>query len=448
MRSGAASEIASDVRIHRRPRLINAIEENHMQVDAHADVDVVAVEQEDQVTVMLELVAPTAQTDGQRPEATVQVVLDRSGSMDGERLEAAKQALVRLVDRLEPTDRFGVVAFDDAVKIVVPAGALTDKHAARHAIASLASGGMTNLSGGLLRGMQEARRVAADGGATLLLLSDGHANAGETDPVRLAGVTAGARDHGITTTTVGIGMDYDELLLAEIAGGGQGSHVFAEHGDGAAAAVAGEVEGLLTKTVQAASLVIRPDAAVDTVTVWNDLPGAPIDGGIMVELGDLWAGEHRRLVLTFAVPAKPALGLARVAELELRYVAIPELAEQTVTIPIHVNVVPGDKAAGRIADARVRTELVYQQVQDAKRKAADALRDGNHDEAQAAYMAARGRLDDVMLSCPSAELAGELQIIDQLSDRVVDGDAVWSAKFSRMDQARKSRKRGRGDLEM
>ena len=243
-----------------------------MQVSAHADVDVVAVEQDDQVTVMLELVAPTAQTDKPRPAATVQVVLDRSGSMGGERLNAAKEALVRLVDRLDPTDRFGVVAFDDEVQVVVAAGGLTDKHAARHAITSLVTGGMTNLSGGLLRGLQEARRVASDGGATLLLLSDGHANAGETDPARLAGVTAGARDHGITTTTVGIGMDYDELLLSEVARGGQGSHVFAEHGDGAAAAVAGEIEGLLTD---------RPGgqpgnhAAVDTVTVWNDLPAQP-----------------------------------------------------------------------------------------------------------------------------------------------------------------------------
>lgn len=419
-----------------------------MQVSTHADVDVVAVEQEDQVTVMLELVAPTADTEQSRPVATVQVVLDRSGSMDGDRLDAAKEALIRLVDRLDPTDRFGVVAFDDEVQLVVPAGALTDKHAARHAIAALVSGGMTNLSGGLLRGMQEARRVSGDGGATLLLISDGHANAGETDPARLAGVTAGARDHGITTTTVGIGMDYDELLLAEVARGGQGSHVFAEHGDGAAAAVAGEVEGLLTKTVQAASLTIRPDSAVDTVTVWNDLPAAPIDGGVMVELGDVWAGEHRKLVLTFAVPAKPALGLARIAELELRYVAIPELAEQTVTIPVHVNVVPGDQAAGRIPDAKVRTELVYQQVQDAKRKAADALRDGDHDAAQMEYGLAHGQLDAAMLACPSPELADELEIITNLSDRVADGDAAWSAKFSRMDQARKSRKRGRGDLEM
>lgn len=415
-----------------------------MQVNAHADVDVIAVEEDDQVTVLLELVAPAAPISEPRAAAAVQVVLDRSGSMHGDRLDAAKEALLRLVDRLEPTDAFGLVAFDDEVDVIVPAGTMSNKPAARQAIAALTPGGMTNLSSGLLRGMQEARRVAGNAGATLLLLSDGHANAGETDPGRLAGIAAKARDHGITTTTVGIGMDYDEALLAEVARGGQGSHVFAEHADAASAAVAGEVEGLLSKTIQAASLVIRPDATVDTVTVWNDLPGAPIEGGIMVELGDLWAQEKRTLVLTFAVPAKATHGLTRIAELEVRYVTVPELVEQTVTLRVHANVVPGDQAAGRIADPHVRTELVYQQTQDAKRKAADAIRNGDHGAAQAAYDGAHGLLEDAMASSPSPELADELRLISELSERVDRGDAAWSAKFSRMDQARKSRKRGRG----
>src|SRR4051794_37973328 len=101
-----------------------------MKVNTHLDVDMVAVEQEDEVTVMLELIAPTPVIGEPRPPAAVQVVLDRSGSMDGERLHAAKQALVRLVDRLDPADRLGVVAFDDEVRVVVPAGELADKHAA------------------------------------------------------------------------------------------------------------------------------------------------------------------------------------------------------------------------------------------------------------------------------------------------------------------------------
>jgi Ca-activated chloride channel homolog len=414
-----------------------------MQVNAHMDVDVVAVEQDDQVTVMLELVAPALDAATARPPATVEVVLDRSGSMGGERLEAAKAALARLVDRLDPADRFGVVAFDDEVRVVVPAGPLTDKHAARAAIAALDAGGCTNLSGGLLRGLQEARRVAGEVGATVVVVSDGHANVGEVDPGRLASVAAAGREHGLTTSTVGIGLGYDETLLADLARGGQGGHAFAEHGDAAAAAVAGEVEGLLTKTVQAASLLVRPQVPVASVTVWNDLPSQAVEGGIMVELGDLWAGETRRLVLGFGVPAKPALGLAAVAALELRFVALPAFAEQTVTIPIHVNVVPGDGAAGRIADPKVRTELVYQQAQQAKRRASEALRDGDGSTAAVTLAAASARIDELTFASP--ELDGEREILDELRARAAAGETDWVAKFGRMDQARKSRTRGRGD---
>ncbi len=413
-----------------------------MQVKTTVDVDVVAVEQEDEVSVMIELGAPPMAGDEPRPPAAVQLVLDRSGSMEGDRLVAAKQALVRLVDRLGPADRFGVVAFDDEVRVVVPAGDLADKPAVQQAIAGVYSGGATNLSGGLLRGLQEARRVAGESGSTLLLVSDGHANCGVTDPGTLASVAAGAREHGITTSTVGIGLGYDELLLAELARGGQGNHVFAEHGDGAAAAVAGEIEGLLSKTVQAASLLIRPEAAVETVTVWNDLPAEGLQDAIMVELGDLWAGEERRLVLTFAVPARAQLGLAQIAELELRYVELPSFAEQTVTIAVHVNVVPGDQAAGRVPDQQVRTEVVYQRVQGEKRRAADALREGDRGAAKRAYDVAGAQLDELLAQCPSPELAEEREVIGELRRRT-DADARWAAKHSRMDASQKSRKRGR-----
>ena len=192
----------------------------------------------------------------------------------------------------------------------------------------------------------------------------------------------------MTTSTVGIGLDYDETLLAALATAGQGGHAFAQDGDAAAAAVAGEVEGLLSKTVQAASLTIRPTGDVQAITVWNDLPSHAIEGGVVAELGDLWAGEERKLLVTLAVPAMPSLGLAQVATLELTYVALPELEEQTVTLPLHVNVVPGDQAAGRVPDPKVRTELVFQRAQQAKRRAAEALGAGDVQAARAAYRAA------------------------------------------------------------
>src|SRR4051812_41689742 len=105
-----------------------------MHITAHLDVDMVAVETEDEISVLLELAAPAASTDADeaRPPATLQVVLDRSGSMaEDDRLGGAKRALLALIDRLDPTDNFGLVAFDDEATVVVPAGPLPDKEAGR-----------------------------------------------------------------------------------------------------------------------------------------------------------------------------------------------------------------------------------------------------------------------------------------------------------------------------
>jgi Ca-activated chloride channel family protein len=408
-----------------------------MNVNAHLDIDLVAVEQTDQVTVMLELLAPEAPAGAERAAACVQAVLDRSGSMqERDRLAAARTALMALVDRLDPRDAFGLVVFDHEVDVVVPAGPLTDKAAVKAAIAAVPPRGGTNLSAGLLRGVQEARRAAGPGGATLLLVSDGMANQGVTEPERLEAVAATAHRAGVTVSTVGIGLGYDETVLAAVARGGQGEHVFAEEADAAGAAVAGEVEGLLSKTVQAASLLIRPTGDVASVQLYNDLPAHAVDGGVMAELGDLWAGEERKLLLGLTVPAIATLGVAQIAELELRYVTLPDLSEQTVTLPISVNVVPGDQAAGRIADPRVRTELLFQQAQEAKRRAADAIARGDHREA----MAVLGEAGDRLAGVDDAER----EVVLGLASELATGSARRAAKTARMQQARAARKRGRG----
>jgi Ca-activated chloride channel family protein len=410
-----------------------------MHIAAHLDVDLVAVETTDRLTLMLELEAPAMPENTMRAPATVQVVLDRSGSMgvDG-RLDSARHALAALVDRLDPADRFGLVSFDDEVHVTVPAGPVTDKAQLKARIATVVPGGSTNLSGGLLRGLQEARRVTPDGSVpTVLLLSDGMANDGIRDPDELAAVAAGS---AATISTIGIGLGYDETLLAAIARGARGNHTFAEAADEAAAVVAGEVSGLLSKTVQAASLLIRPTAGVASVALHNDLPAHGVEGGVMVELGDLWAGEQRTLLLGLEVPAAAGLGVAQVAELELRYVTVPGLVEETVTLPVSVNVVPGDQAAGRIPNPRVRQELLFQQVQKAKRDAADAIARGEDGRADAVL----GSAQALMACAPaSQELDQERRVLLELREDISIGEATRSSKRARMESSRKSHKRGR-----
>ena len=245
-----------------------------MRIDTKLDFNLISLEQAETIHALLELTAPELPGERRRDPATLQVVLDRSGSMANGSLHSALVAIDSLLGRLGPEDRFGLVVFDDAVQVAVPAGELRDPGRARAILRQIGPGGMTNLAGGLLRGIQEAQRVAGEGGATLVLLSDGHANDGVTDPTQLGDFAAGAYRSGIATSTIGVGYDYDEDLLTEVSKGGQGNAHFAISGDEAGGQLASEVDGLLEQSVQAVSLTVRPSDAVSQVRLFNDLPVA------------------------------------------------------------------------------------------------------------------------------------------------------------------------------
>ena len=421
-----------------------------MHITAHLDVDVVAIETEDEVSVLVELTAPPAPAPDPaavRPTRTLQVVLDRSGSMAGDRIEGAVTALLALVDRLEPTDNFGLVTFNTAVKPTVPAGPLTNKAAVKDAIASVYADGGTDLSAGYLRGVQEARRVVGEAGGTLLLISDGHANVGVVDPEALGRIGADAHRHGVTTSTLGWGLGFDERIMSAIARGGSGNELFAENSDTAIALIGGEVEGLLTQTAQAASMLIRLSGHVSRVRVINELSTTDTGGGLMAELGSFYDGETRKILLTFTVPALAALGLTEIATIELTYVELPTLKQHTVTIPLHVNVVPGDDAAGRIPDPTVRTEIMYQRVQQAKRRASQHLSAGDSTAALAEIRDAQQLLQShASTDVPeelAADLAEEAQSLRYLVETTEYGAISTAAKYSTSDSSFKSRMRGR-----
>jgi Ca-activated chloride channel homolog len=423
-----------------------------MKFTAMLDVNVVAHETDDEVNLLLELEAPAAPDAGQQRAAnTLQVVLDRSGSMAGGPLQGAVDALVEVVAKLDSRDRFGVVVFDDTAEVVVPCAPLSDKEQVVNALRSISSGGTTDLGGGYLRGLQELRRAAgssdAPTGGTLLVISDGHVNSGLTDPDRFAQLAAKAQTVGVVTSTLGYGLGYDESLLTAIARSGAGNHEFAQDPDAAGAAIAAEVDGLLSKVVQAATLTVRFSSDVAMVRLYNELPTYQLDdGAVVVELGDLYAEETRKLLLRFRVPAMAALGLAQVASLELRYVEVPALIEQTVILPVTVNVVPGDEAAGRIADPVVRSELLYQEAQLSKREASEAFERGELEAGKELLQAATSQLSSAASIAPALYRPDIAREVDEIASMYRDVDQVGTnhmSKRSRASYYRESTKRGR-----
>lgn len=172
--------------------------------------------------LLVELRAEAPEDAPPRLPLKVAIVIDRSGSMSGEKIEITKRAVAAFLRSLGPEDQVAVVAYDDDVDLICPLGAPSEKLARK--VEKLQPGGWTNLYGGWVAG---AKLVG--GGGRVILLSDGQANAGRvTDAV---GLSAHSRTsyqrYGVTTTTVGVGRDYDEGLMAGMAREGGGSHYFA-----------------------------------------------------------------------------------------------------------------------------------------------------------------------------------------------------------------------------
>jgi Ca-activated chloride channel family protein len=129
---------------------------------ARFEHQLLAVETEHRVHCMLELTAPAAPAGRIRPPLHLALVLDRSGSMAGRKLEVARECAAFVARRLAPTDELALVAYDDEVSLVAPL-APVDQQALLAAIAQIPPGGQTNLSGGWLKGVEELGRASGEG---------------------------------------------------------------------------------------------------------------------------------------------------------------------------------------------------------------------------------------------------------------------------------------------
>jgi Ca-activated chloride channel family protein len=426
-----------------------------MHVKALLDVDMVAIEATDNITLMLDLTAPANPVHASRPGQCVQVVLDRSGSMSGEPLESAKGSLLKLIDRLAPQDSFGLVAFDDQALVIIPTRTMSDHSMPelRKALRNLHTGGSTDISAGYLLGLRELNRVKAPGGSTLLLISDGHANAGEQDPKFFTEVATKSATEKVTTSTIGLGTGYDERILEALAQGGGGAHRFAGTIDEAVGAIAAEVDDLLDKAIVNAVLRVTPTpylAGAPLIQILQRLPYWKDGETYVVQLGDLYSGENRRFVIEIPVPALAALGLCTIADITVEYLDLAARNEVSVSMPVNVNVVPGDVAAGRVSDPIVRAERLILEAQTAKTEAVEELKNGKVKEASSRLKGTAEKLRREASLIPvtddrSAEsleiIRAEADEIDTLAETAVNEDIFYSQKRMTESYSRKTRSR-------
>ncbi len=331
---------------------------------------------------------------GRRAPVDVAFVLDRSGSMSGRPLELVKQAVDVAVGYLGEEDRAALVVYDHAVETLQRLETATPrvKTALRLALHGLDARGSTDLAGGWLAGCGQ---LAAGMGATpdagaatgvrirrALLLTDGLANVGITDPGALTTHAHELRRRGVGTTTLGVGIGFDEDLLSGMAEAGGGNFQYIEQADQIRAFFARELSDLLTVAAAGLTLSLTMPHGV-RATLVNPFPVERHGKRLEIALRDLPAGDE--LDLVFVVTARPGQpGALHHLELVARWsdpAADARRGEQPVLPPLRY--ADREEIAATPADPVVAEQAALQHAAAERRAAMRLDRSGRHAESRA-----------------------------------------------------------------
>ena len=232
------------------------------------------------------------------------VVIDRSGSMSGEKLRYAKQAAAHLIELLGKDDMASVVMYDDSVEVVSPPRKMTDgnKTAVKKEIQEIFSRGSTALFDGWLKGCEQVAENSNDGFLSrTLLLSDGLANVGLTDQDAIASHAREVFQRGVSTSCFGIGRDYNEHLLEAISNSGGGDFHYLEALSAIPLAFEREFEELIHISLQDAKITLQVPKSTDC-EVSAGWPSVTHGSEITTALGSLYAGREQRVYFQLHLP--------------------------------------------------------------------------------------------------------------------------------------------------
>lgn len=346
-----------------------------VKVEADLGQTVLDTRSSDRVYLRLSLKSAAAKNREKRSPVNVALVIDRSGSMQGERIAAAKKGAHVALDRLSSDDVVSLVAYNHGVDVLAPAapvGGSRDK--LERAIDRLTADGTTALYAGVKEGGEQVKEFRSDTKVNrVILLSDGLANVGPSSPKEVAELGRELASKGISVSTIGLGLDYNEDLMQRLAAASDGNHVFVERPSDLAEIFDREFGDALSIAAQDLTITIECRTGFKPKRVLGR--EAEISGQrITLKMNQLQADNERYVVVELEAPKGEAAGERDVADVGVEYLDLDGNQRRKADANVRVSLTDDAKAVEASVNKQVMSQVTEQVATENSERAVE-LRD-------------------------------------------------------------------------
>ncbi|PSR19320.1 hypothetical protein C8255_02870 [filamentous cyanobacterium CCP3] len=381
----------------------------------------IVVQQPITLDVLVRITPPAVTLKADRVPLNLSLAIDRSGSMRGQKMHYAREAARFAVENLLPCDRISIVLFDDRIETLVPSTLATDKNTLLEKLRHIHSRGSTALHAGWVEGgMQVSQYLNPAQLNRVIVLSDGLANVGETRPDAISSDVHGLAQRGVSTTTLGIGDDYSEDLLAAMARSGDGNFFHIESADQLPTIFETELSGLAATLGQRVSLGVKPGSGVTVMDVLNDFE---LTDTRRYKLPNLMVGSPIQVVVRLQVPALERSG--ELMQVRLAWDAPEQPGRQVLRAGLELPLVSPEQFSDFPANESVQEQVALLMAARARREAILFSDRGD-------FASARQSLTDARLAMaampPSAMLMEEQAVLEDLEADYQSGNVTSARK--------------------
>jgi Ca-activated chloride channel family protein len=351
-----------------------------------------------------------------RAPVNLALVIDRSGSMSGFKLNQAKQAARQLISQLAEGDRLTLVHYGSDVKSMEGLMATaSNKERLLAYVDGIWDDGGTNIGAGLTTARDLLLSARSDFKVNrLILISDGNPTEGVVEFEGLTSIVREIRGYGVSVSSIGVGEDFNEQLMAALAEVGAGAYAYLQDASQLAAIFEKDLNAAGTQVARGVTLTFRvPEGArFNRVLGYSQVSRRRLESGgelVSVSLPDFAAGQHERVVAHLSITGSAPGSSVDVAALELGYTDL--LADRPMMDEARVAAMTTDQVEV-VLQNRDKEAIVFAnraRAADNAAEAAQRMADGDRAGAKAALQRNRILFDEAAAVAGPAAVQADVQ---------------------------------------